>query len=61
VWGEAPARADPRDVAVSRSGGNTRVHLIDRHAELDALWLDPLLLALCAHAIRRPWGRPYTH
>lgn len=55
-WHEAAlADADPADISRSASGGNTRVYLARHPAGLERLYLDPLLLALAARVLKRPF------
>jgi hypothetical protein len=49
---EALARADPRDISLSSSGGNARLHLVDPHPDLDRLHLDPILRSLAARVMK---------
>jgi Phytanoyl-CoA dioxygenase (PhyH) len=53
---ESIANADPRDVSRSSSGGGTRVHLVEHHPDLDALYLDPTLLSVAARVLQIPFG-----
>ncbi len=56
VYDREFASADPTDARTSRSGGDTRVHdFVNRGPTFDRLWLDPLLVGLCARALPVPF------
>ena len=55
-YDQAFAGADPADTRTSGSGGDTRVHdFVNRGPAFDRLWLDPVLLGLCARALPLPF------